>query len=168
MGGSHWHIFGKHFITVIDAAKMFYQWRMKHEHRNRSVVISPWPGGIQCCNHGTDQVCLLHPTRNGRGPQGLCWVLQSLYWWHCYRQRDARLAYRTSSPCLLSNTRTWHHDWALKSYIGHLSRYLFPFRTIRLIFVLLVSCCANILSKTITLALLGGAVRLQRCVCRLI
>lgn len=39
MGGSHWHILGKHFITVIDAAKMFYQWRVKPENRNRSVVI---------------------------------------------------------------------------------------------------------------------------------
>lgn len=60
----------------------------------------------------------------------------------------------------LSNTRTRHHDWALKSYISYLSRYLFPFRVIRRILVL-VFCCANILGKINTLTVLGGTVRLQ-------
>ena len=31
---------GKRFITVLDAAKFFYQWRVRRDHRARVCVVS--------------------------------------------------------------------------------------------------------------------------------
>lgn len=39
---------GKRFITVVDAAKMFHQWPVKHKHRNRLAVVTH--RGQECFN----------------------------------------------------------------------------------------------------------------------